>query len=151
MNNLFSRLLAIFICCVSLTGCIGSSVAAAIPTVVAAVTDASAVLNLVQSAVNVWFARNPDDTEQAKINELIQRSWAGIRAANLALQGAENLSQEDYDRAMSDFRNAYGELQVLLQKKGILSGSRGTLLSMDGGEKESVEIAPPMALSLKVD
>lgn len=128
------------------TGCWLSSAAAIFPAVAAVVSDASAVLSIIQQAVTTWFAHKPDPALEAKFNAAITKAWTALRAATAATQGAESLSQEEYDQAFADFQLAYEELHSLLKQHGILTKN---MLSM-GPNRPELEIVEPLAISFKV-
>ena len=140
------KMLAIVIVALSLfTGCVGGA-GAVFPAIAAVVSDATAVLNIVQQAVNTWFRHKPDPELQEQFDATIAEAWTALRVATSATQGAEHLSQEDYDKAFADFQDAYARLHEMLKKHGILTGTK---LSMGPNAPEQ-EIPEPLALSHKV-
>lgn len=136
-------LLAILLSCSGPLGC-----AAAIPViakVATAVADAGTVLSIIRQAVSSWFKVNPDLEREQMADRLIQNATIALRTATYATNGATSLSQEEYDKAFSDFREAYGELHSFLSENGLLQGS---LLSSGNGS--SVEIPTPLALEMRM-
>lgn len=121
----------------------GCGVVAAFPAIAAVVSDAVAVLNIIQQAVNTWFVHKPDQELQLEINNALTETWGALRVATAATKGAENLSQEEYDAAFADFQSAYTDLHELLKRQGILKGNK---LSM-GPEQHGEEIPPPLAMN----
>lgn len=140
--------LSVFLLCaapLALTGC--PAAAALFPTIAAVVSDATAVLSIIERAVDSWFTHKPNPELQAKINTALSETWAALRVATAATEGAESLTQEEYDAAFKDFQDAYTELHDMLKRVGIL---RGTQLLGSPEAVEGVEIPEPMALSYKV-
>ena len=141
------KMLAVAITALSFcTGCWLTSAASVFPAIAAVVSDSSAVLNIVQQAVDTWFLHKPDRELQARFNSAIRDAWTALRAATAATRGAESVSQEEYDKAFFAFKNAYAELHSLLKEHGILNGSK---LSM-GPDAPEQEIADPAALNYQV-
>jgi len=146
MSNIIKMISVALVSLSLFTGCWFSSAAAVFPAIAAVVSDATAVLNIVQQATNTWFMHKPDKELQEQFNAKITEAWTALRIATAATQGAESLSQEEYDKAFADFQKAYTELHAMLKRHGILNGSK---LSMGPGRPEE-EIAEPMALSFEV-
>lgn len=128
-----------------ITGCF-ATIIPVIAKVATVVNDATAVLSIIQRAVDGWFLHKPNQELEQRANDLITNTWTALRVANATTSGAESLSQEDYDAAFKDFQEAYSELHSFLKENGIL---KGTKLGMGNGSSE--EIPPPLALSLRVD
>jgi len=110
------------------------------------VNDANAVMNIIENATKSWFSVNPDPELESEADRLILNAWTALRVANSTVSGAEKLSQEEYDKAFSDFSDAYAELHQFLVDNKMLNGNRLGL-----GNGESAEIAPPSAFSLNVE
>lgn len=144
MKNILIIFAFVLTCCTTLTSCFAP--AAIFPAIAAVVSDASAVLSIIQNAVNSWFANKPNVELQTQINAAIANTWTALRVATAATQGAEKLSQEEYDEAFSEFQAAYSELYALLKAHGILKGTR---LSM-GVNQGEVDIPAPLAIGYKV-
>jgi hypothetical protein len=138
---LLCGLLALF---APLTGC---GAVALFPAIAAVVADATAVLSIIERAVDSWFAHKPNPELHAKLNTALSETWSALRVATAATQGAENLTQEEYDAAFADFQTAYQTLHDMLKRNGILKGSR---LSMSPEGLEGAEIPDPVALSYQV-
>ncbi len=135
----------IFLTCLLLTAPLGcAEFLAALPAVTAALNDAGAVLSIIQRALDTWYAVQPPSTEtRTEANRLVADAWTALRIATAATSGTEKLSKEQATAAFADFRRAYGELTKFLQEKGVLQAQS---LSLGGGE--TVQIPPPLALSL---
>lgn len=108
-------------------GC--AALAALLPKVVAAVTDASLVLDAIQTFSDKRFAQNPDPDSQAKVNALIAKARAAAEAALHTARGTEALTQQDVDKAFDAFKLAYAELIAVTQPMGVRTASKETLAS----------------------
>jgi hypothetical protein len=127
-------------------GCFLASVAPMLPKVAAVISDASATLNIIQNVTRTFFSYRPNAELEMQVNDLLNKSWASLRAANHTVSGVEDLSQEQYDKAFDDFNKSYGELHNLLKSEGMLNGTR-----LGAGNGLEVEIPEPTALSLRLN
>lgn len=143
--NKFMLVVAMMFCLIT-TGCFLTAAAAVFPAIAAVVSDATAVLNIVQQASNSWFMHKPDHELQAQVDNSITETWNALRVATAATKGAESLSQEEYDQAFLEFQTAYTRLHALLKEHGILKGNK---LSSGPNQPEH-EIPEPLAMSFKV-
>ena len=125
-----------------LSGC--AAVMAALPEVAAVISDATAVLQIIERALDSWFAVSPPDAEtRQEANLLLSDAWSALRVATFATRGAQDMSEEDKRKAFEEFRKAYSELHAFLMRHGVLQGS---MLSLGGGKTQ--DIPEPLALGL---
>jgi hypothetical protein len=107
----------------------------------AKITDASALIDAIQSVVTVFFLARPAPEVQAKVEKAIGDVSLGLSAASRALRGVENASQEQLDAAWKDFRGSYAELLVILRDIGIVSAD-GKMATRRG----TVALPDPLAM-----
>lgn len=126
------------------TGC--AAVAAALPVLTAVVTDAFAVLSVIDGAARHWFTLHPNKEVERHYLEVYTKTIKALNAANHALAGAKNLDQDQYDAAFAEFRDAYAELMELLERHGI---SEQQKLKLSDGS--TVHLPEPLALTHRVE
>jgi hypothetical protein len=131
----------------ALNFCACATVAAHLPSVIAAVTDGVMVLDTIDRFADAYFSSHgADPRTQAKVDGAIERARAALNAALRAAQGAEHLTQEQIDAAFADFRAAYAELLALVAPLGVRQGTGETLRASPG----NLVVPEPLALALKV-
>ena len=88
-----------------------------------------------------------DETTRARYSKIKDNVLRGINIANSSLQGTQDLSQDQYDAAITEYAKAWGELQEFLKDTGALnaSGLRA------GPDAEPIPMPEPVALTFKVD
>jgi hypothetical protein len=118
--------------------------AQALSKIAAGISDAQVVLDLVQSAVNQFFAMRPKPDAQAKVQEALDRSRLAVGVAIRAANGAQALSDDQLAAAFANFEKAWGELQALLTEFGV-SQQDGTFGAGAGGYR-----SPPIPVPLAV-
>lgn len=131
-------------------GC--AAVLAALPTVIAAVTDAMMILDQIEVWVNAYFAAHPDKEKQERVVQALGKTRNALVAANRTCSGAEKLDQAKVDDAFADFKVAYAELVALcggLPGGGFKVAKKGEplLAATPGG----LTVPEPQALTLKVE
>lgn len=147
MNKLIRLVLLALVLLIPLpavTGC--KTLVPLIPKIVSVLADASATMQIIDSAVEEWFAAHPDvdPKVRAEYRRLYAKCQQGLRGANLTLQGADELSQDEYDAAFLNFKDAYLELRTLLMREGIAVGNKL------GTGDATVDIPEPLALTYRV-
>ncbi len=134
---------------VSVAAC--GAIASALPSVVAAVTDAALILDEIERFVDAYFASRPDAEGKRQAAQAIGKARSALLAANRAATGSQKLDQQQIDAAFSDFRVAYQELTAILDGlriPGLRVARPGeSALQASPGE---LAVPPPMALTLKV-
>lgn len=147
MMSLFRALVIAVSLALPVSGC--AAALAALPQVTAVVTDALVVLNIIDAAVQDHFDQNPMTPPhvQREYAKALRDAVVALKAAEDALRGAESLSQEDYDRAFQQFREAYGKLLELLEKNGLVR--QGYLMAGKGGGTPA-HLPEPAALTYQV-
>lgn len=139
--------LSLIIAAPATSGC--AAVLPAIPTVVSVITDAIAILNIIDNAVQTYFATHPATPEKVKTAyaSAYRKAMSSLNAANHALTGVEDLDQKQYDAAFAEFQLAYRELLDLLSKEGLMREGNQLRVSFD----ETVQLPEPAALTHRVD
>lgn len=136
------KLMLVAALAVTLPGCAAwQKVQPVLNDVQATITDASAIIDAVQSVVDVFFALKPNAELEVKVKKAIGDVSLGLSVAARALRGVENASQEQLDAAWRDFRGSYAELLVILRDVGIVS-SDGKMATRRG----SVVLPEPLAV-----
>jgi hypothetical protein len=128
-----------------LTAC--APIMAALPTVIAAVTDAVVILDQIEAFVDAYFARNPDPPKQALAAKAIAKTRASLNTALRTSRGTEELNQERVDQAFAEFRAAYQDLLVVVGPLGVRPPGALTAAPASG---EVLEVPEPEALHLSV-
>lgn len=122
-------------------GC--AAVAAYLPSIVAAITDATLILDNIKSFADRYFVVKPDPTLQEKVDSAVSRARIALDLAIRATQGASDLTQEQIDKAFSEFKDAYVDLLKLVEPIGVTTGDG--IKVVPGG----LNVPSPMALALK--
>lgn len=145
MRRLLKALLLATALALPVTGC--AAVLPAVTQILNVVTDALVVLNIIDNAVNEYFDNAPLTPPRVKRQylELYRKALAALAAAQHALEGVEDLDQQEYDKAFQEFRDAYAELRELLRREGLM---RENYLQTAKGEM--VLVPEPQALTYKV-
>lgn len=153
MKKLVSRfvvtllvILVSFCSVVTATGC--AAVIPMIPKIASVITDAIAILQIIDGAVQEFFRTHPDAPPElrARYTALHAKSLAALNAANHSLEGVEDLDQNQVDAAFAEFRAAYLELRDFLASEGLMVG--GVVKAGDGTE---IQIPEPEALTVRID
>jgi hypothetical protein len=144
-----STMMLVFAAALALTplGCFRSA-GPALSKIAAGIDDAQLVLDIVQAAVNVFFAQTPSTKPpeaHAKIQQAIDRSRLAVGVAIRTAHGAEALSDNQTAAAFTNFQKAWTELQALLTEFGVTQPD-GTFAATVGGYRAPT-IPPPLALS----
>ena len=128
------------------TGC--AAVLPVIPKIVAVITDAIAIMQIIDNAVQTYFATHPDVPAKVKQAYALayRKAMDGLNAANHALTGVEDLDQQQYDAAFEEFKQAYLDLLDLLAKQGLMQGNQ-----LRVSPTETVELPEPAALTFRVE
>ena len=127
--------------CFTMTGC--AALAAGLPAVASALSDAGAVLAIIERALDSWFSVSPPDAEtRLKANQLLADAWSALRIANSTTRGAQHLSEEERAKAFEEFQEAYAELHAFMKDHGVLKAS-----GLSVGDGTTVEIPEPYAMS----
>jgi hypothetical protein len=130
----------------TMTGC-----AAAIPVltkIAAVVMNAKIVLDIIDGGVREWFRTHPDTPDKVvkKYEALHKKALLALDAAAQIVAGSTDLSQDEYDAAFAEFKQAYIDLVNLLHKQGIARD--GTMAAADGS---TLELPEPLALTHRVE
>lgn len=137
---------ALFLACFLCFSASCATIANALPTVIAAVTDAVMILDGIQDFVERYFAQKPNPELAEKVAEALQKTRSALNVALRTSKGADDLNQAKVDEAFQNFRTAYAELMNLVEPLGVASA--GDTLSVRPG---ALQVPEPMALSLKVE
>lgn len=139
-KTLLVSIFSIFLLC----GC--ASILSALPTVIAAVTDAALVLDAIDSFVDKYFENNPEPALEMKVEEAMNAARASLNIALRVTNGVDDLSREDAIAAFSEFKRAYEELLVLVEPLGVKQalGDQGML----SASKNVLYVPKPLALQL---
>lgn len=95
----------------SAVGC--AAIMAALPTIIAAVTDAVIVLDQIEAWIRRYFAAHPNPEKEEQVAKAIGKTRNALNAANRTCAGVEKLDQVQVDAAFADFKVAYQELTAL--------------------------------------
>jgi hypothetical protein len=98
-----------------------ASVVAVIAQVATWITDATNVLAIAQTAVDSYFAKFPNPAAQAKIEDKLQAARLALAAAAKADNAAIDLTAEQADASLADFRAAWADLEQALAEAGLTS------------------------------
>lgn len=131
----------------SLPSC--APVIAALPQVVAVITDAIATLSVIDKAVEQWMDAHPsiDPAKRARYREAYTRCVNALNAANHALAGVEKLDQSQVDAAFAEFKTAYYALRDLLVIEGVARADAQGRLSVGD---DAVVLPEPEALTFRL-
>jgi hypothetical protein len=86
--------------------------AAHLPEIVAAVSEAATKIDLVEDFVRRFFAAYPDPKREAEVMGAIGRARSTLAAAEHAAAGADSLTKAQKDDAFAEFRRAWDELEA---------------------------------------
>lgn len=146
MKTWLARLGLVLSCsCVAVptVGC--AALLSSLPAISAVVTDAMSVLEVIDAGARDWFRSHPDlgQVQQAYL-DAYAKAVNALNAANHVLAGATHITQEQFDAAFAEFRQAFAELRNVLELNGILQGN--TLMV----GQTPVAIPEPAALTYQV-
>jgi hypothetical protein len=119
-----------------------AAVVASLPKVIAVVTDASLILNQIDSFVNGVFAVKPDAELQKKYAVVMAATRKALAAANRIATGSQDLTQSQINDAFAEFRAAYQDLLALVGPLGVTTGNG------DKAAPGTLQVPEPLALSL---
>lgn len=123
-------------------GC--ATVATNLPIVIAAVMDASLILESLTSFIDAYFRVRPDADLEKKVRDAMTKTRAALNTALRLAQGAEKLNQAQIDAAFADFKAAYAELLVILAPLGV-TAKGAELKAVPGG----LIVPEPLALTIR--
>lgn len=126
----------------SSSGC--AAIGAALPGIIAAVTDGAAIIDAIERFVSNYFLSHPDPEAQKRIGEAVLKCRVALNVALRSAQGASKLSDEQVDAAFADFKVAYLELIGLTKPYGVVPAGGNRLRAAPGGGV--LEVPEPMAL-----
>ena len=101
-------------------GC--ATVAAYLPTVIAAVQDGALVVDTIERFVDRYFEAKPNPEKQKQADQAIARTRSALDLALRTASGAQDLNDAKVDEAFAEFRRAYTDLVVLLGPLGLATG-----------------------------
>ena len=101
-------------------GC--ATVAAYLPTVIAAVQDGALVVDTIERFADRYFAAKPNPELQKKADQAIARTRSALDAALRTASGAQDLNDAKVDEAFAEFRRAYTDMVALLGPLGLSTG-----------------------------
>jgi hypothetical protein len=125
------------------------AIVSALPTVIAAVTDAVLILDQIEDFARAFFLAHPNADKEKAVARAVGKARAALITAQRAAKGAEKLDQARVDDAFADFRVAYQELRA------VLDGVPGLRVQRPGGPRLAagpgeLVVPEPEALTLKV-
>lgn len=126
------------------SGC--ATIAPFLPTVIAAVTDGSLVIDTIDKFVDRYFESRPNPDLQKKVDIAVARTRSALDAALRIASGAQDMNQAKVDEAFLEFRLAYQDLLALVGPLGVMAGGGGKLQARPGG----LLVPEPMAMTLRV-
>lgn len=103
------------------TGC--AALAAAGPLIgeiASDVADAQMVFNLLEPVVQSWLTKNGTAPDTAAIQKDMMTAQFALQAFNNAFNGTHDLTDGNTAAALLAFQQAYGDLQVVLEKNNIV-------------------------------
>lgn len=104
-------------------GC--AALLSALPVVSTVVTDAMSVLEVIDVNVQEWFRQHPDqDAVRRAYLDAYARAVNALNAASHALAGVKNVTQQEFDAAFADFRQAFYELRNVLVANRLMVGDQ---------------------------
>lgn len=112
MGRRLAVLVLASVCLVTLPAC--PAFFAALPQIVAVVTDAILVLDQIEEFCASYFAKSPNVKLQTDVANALGKCRNALVAAQRVAKGTEKLDQEQTDAAFADFRAAWTELSALL-------------------------------------
>lgn len=126
----------------TLTGTLGcAALTAALPTVANVVSDATAILGLIEGVVAAVFRSSPNPTMQTQIEAGLQRAQLALIAGEQALAGISNASAGQIKAAFASFAVAYVDLMRLVAPLGIVPAT--TIAPAPDGGPLSTPPGPP--------
>lgn len=108
----------------------------------AAVGDTAAVIETIRSVVSIFFLAHPSPQAQIQVETKLATVALSFSAATRILRGASSATNEDMDKAWTDFRGAYAELVSVMKDLGIVPAD-GKFATSKGA---TITIPEPLAL-----
>ncbi|NUO50674.1 MAG: hypothetical protein HOV80_17615 [Polyangiaceae bacterium] len=96
----------------------------ALPEIVAAVQDASMILDQIEGFADTYFKAHPAPERQAEVDKAIANTRSTLIVAERSTSGVHDLSEKDLAAAFADFAVAYDELSALVDGLGGLKLER---------------------------
>lgn len=125
-----------------------ATVAAYLPTVIAAVTDGALVVQGIERFADRYFERRPDPDLQKKTDIAIARVRSALDLALHAASAADAHNRADVDKAMVEVRAAYTALVALLRPIGLMTDPGGGALKALPGDR--LLVPDQLTLTLRV-
>ena len=148
---MISRRRVFFGCCACavLTSC--HALLAALPEIIAVVTDAMLVLDQIQAFVDRYFKGAPNPPNEATVRDAMARARAALQLVNRAALAAEDIEQKDYDAAIKEFEQAYNDLLIVVNRRvpGLRIQRQGDPPMMLASEDELI-VPEPIAIGYKL-
>ena len=114
---------------------------AALPDVIAAITDGAQIIDVIEHFVANYFVMHPDAEAQKKVAEAINRCRLSLNLALRTAQASKELNDQQVDAAFNDFKAAYIELLGLTKPYGVKPAG-GKMMTARG---DSLEVPEPLA------
>ncbi len=147
MQNLIAGFM-IFLFALNASGC--ATVAASLPSIIAAIQDSALVISQIESFVNLYFQMNPNPAKQTQVADAIARVKTALEAAQRLADGTQKLDQGQVDAAFVDIRNAYTDLVALCGSFGIGVKMTGKSMKATTGPGRTLTVPEPLIFAGKV-
>jgi hypothetical protein len=146
------RFVALLVAALGLATAACAPVIGALPQIVAVITNASATLQLIDSAVRAWLDRHPGTNPalRERYRGAYERCLSALDAATHALSGADKLDQQEVDAAFAEFKLAYLALRDMLVLERVAAPAADGQLTVELGVGDRVVLAEPDVLWLQV-
>jgi len=119
--------------------------------VIAAVTEAQAILDAIDAAASRYFVASPNSEAHKRYARAMARARLSLSAAMRTAQGAEKLDQQKVDEAFQEFRKAYQDLLAVVGPLGIAAPTKDGAVSLAVAEDGALLVPEPMALKLQLE
>jgi len=131
-----------------LPGCAGCTLATVLPTVIEVITDASLILQTIETFVNAFFAKRPDPALQQKIADALNKARLTLVTAGHLADGLSDANDGRVGAAFSDFKAAYVALLDLIVPLGVRQGGSLQVAPDALGAPAGLVVPRPRALTL---
>lgn len=148
LGKLFNMFL-VTVLCFAVTSCSLLDGIPAIPItdVIGAIQDAALILSNIDRTVDFFFQLNNTSQDiRDKYALIMGKTKEALAVVQRASVGVDSLTQEQYDKAIAEFKGSYKQLKELLASLGVLKND-GMYGARVGGIY--VELTDPILLNMK--
>ncbi len=113
-----------------------------------AIAQAEPEIAVIEAVAQAFFLVNPNPAAQAQITAGVNKLRSALALAAKTVDGLDDITQENVDGALADFRSAWADLEKLLTDSGVVTKDGKYAVAVHGATVP--KMPDPIALHLKV-